>query len=118
MARTSLAVTALTANNNIAKPAGAAVDVANGHTIPANGKTQNLILEVANTFAGAKNVTIKAGANPPAFRSVADLVIAVPASSTRIISLPESAAYVQADGSLWVDYESGTTGTVIAYQLQ
>lgn len=117
MARTSLPVTALAANANIAKPAGAAVDTVNGHTIPAAGKSQNLVIEVNNTDASPRVVTIKAGANPPAFRAVSDLAVSVPASSVRIISLLESAAYIQADGSVWIDEETGMTGTIIAYQF-
>jgi len=99
----------------IVKPGTNAIDVANGHIVSVAGQSGRLVLEIANTFAGAKNLTIKAGANPPAFRSSADLVIALGASSTNIVSLIESAAYIQADGSVWLDFEAATTGTIIAY---
>lgn len=115
MARTAVTVTTLTANSKIVKPGTNAIDVANGHTIPVAGQSGRLVMEIANTFAGAKNLTIKVGVNPPAFRASADLVIALTASSTNIVSLIESAAYIQADGSIWMDFEAATTGTIIAY---
>jgi hypothetical protein len=117
MARTLLTVTDLVANASVAEPAGNAVDVANGHYVPGSVPLEELVIDVNQTFAGAKNITIKAGANPPALAAgQGDLVIAINAATRRIGPFT-SARFSQADGSLWIDLEAGTTGTIKAIHM-
>lgn len=127
MARTNLPLTTLAPNSSIAGPAGTNVDVTNGMTIalpstaiPASPDSDTLFLVVNNTAAAAKAVTVRAGvgggATPgPAFRSgIGDLAVSVGAGATRWIGPLESARFAQLDGSINVDFEAGTTGTIIA----
>jgi hypothetical protein len=116
MARTALTVTEMVANSSVADPAGNAVDTANGHI--ASGVTlEELYLEVNLTFAGAKNLTVKAGANPPALAAgQGDLVVAIN-NAVKLIGPFTSARFAQADGSLWVDVEAAATGTIKAIHV-
>lgn len=119
MARTALTLTKLTANGSVADPAGNAVDVANGHvlTLPAGATLEEIMLEVNLTFAGAKNVTIKAGSNPPALEAgQGDLVVAIN-NAVRLIGPLTSGRFLQAGGLLFVDLEAAATGTIKAIRL-
>ncbi|GAB2964396.1 hypothetical protein [Saccharothrix stipae] len=117
MARTALSTTNLT-GTPIAQPAGTAVDVTNGHVI-AHCEFERTLLRVTNTAGADKVVTIKAGAYPPALASgLGDLTFTVPATTGVFIVPPqESGRFMQADGSMHIDYASGHTGTITAFKL-
>lgn len=123
MARTNLPLTPLVANSGVAEPAGTAIDQANGmnialasSAIPAAGGARHLILQIKNTFAGTKVVTIRAGVNPPSMRAgVGDITFTAVASANTFIGPFEAGRVLQADGSINVDFASGITGTVNAF---
>lgn len=118
MARDAVAITDLTLDTAENTPAGTVIAPANGATIPAGGKTDNLLIRVTNTNAAEKDATIKAGSNPPAMRAgLGDLVIPVPATSGDVVIVIEGARFVQADGSISVDFETGMTGKISAIRL-
>ena len=121
-ARTNLPVTALTTNATTAIST-TAVDQTNGMNIvlastaiPSVATTENLILAVDNTAAGAHNFILRAGAsNPPAFRSgLGDLTLAVGATTTLYIGPFDYARFVQTDGSLNIDFSASFAGTIQA----
>lgn len=123
MARTAIPLTNLGKDNGIAEPAGTAVDPTNGHYIDCGGLTGQLVLWVNNTFAGTKVVTVKAGANPPAFRqSLGDVAYTAQASGRSFVGPVESARFVQAPGGtdggtggrIFVDLAAAITGTIAA----
>jgi len=118
MARTALPYTVLAGNAAITQPAGTAVDVANGHAI-AHAEFERTLLRITNTAGADKVVTVKAGAYPPALaKGLGDLTFTVPATTGVFIAGPfESGRFMQADGSLYVDYASGHTGTTTAFKL-
>lgn len=116
MARTAVTVTELTPNSSVADPAGTAVDPTNGHIV-SGVPLEELMLEIDSTFAGAKNFTVKAGANPPADAAgQGDLVVALNAT-VELFGPFTSARFIQADGSLHFDVEAGATGTVKAIHM-
>lgn len=131
MARTNLPLSKFLAESTtgLADPAGTAVDVANGmnvalasSAIPSAASADRLVIRFNQTFAGAKNIIIRAAGgvgagNPPGFRQgKGDLT--VPANNAVVWVGPfELARYVQTDGSINVDFSSGTTGTVTAFLL-
>lgn len=123
MARTNLPTSTLAGEALLTDPAGTAIDQANGMNvalasgaIPSAPSVNLLLLRVANSAAGAHNVIVRAGVYPPAFRSgLGDLTLSVPAGATRWIGPLEGARHVQADGSLNVDFDAGTTGTITAF---
>jgi hypothetical protein len=126
MARTQIPLTNLSASNGIAAPAGTAVDPSNGHYVDVTGLTGRLLLWVNNTFAGTKLVTVKAGANPPAFRKdLGDLAYTAAASAASFVGPLESARFVQAAGGtdggtggrIFIDLAAGTTGNIAALFL-
>lgn|SRR5487761_1939031 len=125
MARTNLPTSLLPADvvAGLADPAGTAIDQANGMNIvlasgavPAAPTARNLFLRVANSAAGAHNVIVRAGVYPPAFRAgIGDLTVNVLATSTKWIGPFTAARFAQADGSINIDFDAGTTGTITAF---
>lgn len=123
MARTAITRRNLTANGGIAAPTADTVDQANGMTlavtataIPTGPDVDHVILKVDNTAGSTKTCTVKAGANPPAFRAgIGDLVVSILTSATSYIGPFEPARFSQADGSLSVDFSTGFTGTITAF---
>jgi hypothetical protein len=119
MPRTAVVPRALAKNSNLIGSSGATtIDstlVAAGVTI-ANAKPERLLLRVTNTEASTNTVTVKAGANPPALRAGGgDLVVTLAATTgVQFIGPLESDKYLQADGSLSIDLESGMTGSLDA----
>lgn len=111
MPRTALNYSALAANGAVAA-SPAAVDVANGHVI-SWAEPERTILVVANTDASARTITVLTS-DAGAGGSSPSLAVSVPASSTRHLGPFESARYQRRDGSVWIDYGSGFTGTVTA----
>ena len=114
MPRDAIAITDVPAGSSVVTPAGTTINVANGGNI-AIGASHRLIVRVTNTFAGGKNVTFKAGANPPALRaSLGDLVVQVAASTGDRLIVLETARHLKADGTIDVDFEAGMTGAISA----
>lgn len=124
MARTNLPVTVLDPTTGANGPTPTAVDVANGMNvslastaIPSGSSMWDLVIVFVNSFAGAKSIIIRAGANnPPAFRKdKGDLTISnAGTSAITYIGGLEPARYAQSDGSLNIDFTAATTGTVLA----
>lgn len=131
MARTNLPLTALTANGAVLNNAGTAIDATNGMNIaipstgiPAVGSTDEIILYVQNTTASTKTVTVRAGVGTgvtpgAAFRSgIGDFVSGnlTASTGTAFIGPFDPSRFVQADGSLNVDFAASMTGTIWALQ--
>lgn len=123
MARTAITARKLTPNNGIATPTADTIDQTNGmvltlvsNGIPSSPDLECVILKIDNSAASAKAVTIKAGSNPPAFRaSMGDTSVTVTNATTSYLGPFETARYSQSDGSLFVDFASGFTGTITAF---
>ncbi len=117
MPRDAVAITSLSPNAATALVAGVAINPANNAVIAAGGNTQRLLIYVNNTFAGAKNVTVKAGANPPAFAAgQGDLTESFAQNAEKFFVI-ESARFAQTNGDIYVDFENGMTGVIAAYRL-
>jgi len=124
MARTNLPLTNLVANGGLTDPAGTTADQANGMNvavpttaIPSGPHLDKLMLRVANTAGSAKNVIVRAGASSLAFRAgIGDLTVQVPATTgVKWVGPFDISRFVQSDGSLNIDFESGFTGTITAF---
>ena len=129
MARTNLPLTNLVPNGAVLNNAGTAIDATNGmniaiptNAIPAGGDCDELVLYVQNTTGSTKTVTVRAGvgggANPgAAFRSgLGDLTTGnlTATTGTAFIGPFDPARFLQADGSINVDFASSMTGTIWA----
>ena len=131
MARTSVAVTPLTANGSISTAAGTTIDstlVTNGVKIAlastaipaAYDATRGFFLRVTNTNGTDRVCTVRKGAsNPPAFqKDLGDLAVTVVATSGDVLIGPlDLARFVQTDGSIYVDFGTSMTGKITAYIL-
>ena len=116
MARTAITPSVFTPNAKFANPAGTTVDPTNGHIV-SGVPLEELVLYVDATFAGAKDYTVVAGANPPALSAgQGNLVISLNAEKAWIGPF-ESARFIQADGSLWLNVAASATGTVTAFRM-
>lgn len=117
MARDTVAVTALTQNAGTANPAGTTIAPANDAQIDGS-LAERMLIRVTNTHGTAHPVVIKAGVNPPAFRgSLGDLSVTVPLTSGDVLIPIESARFMQADGMIYVDFETDHAGKISAVAL-
>jgi hypothetical protein len=124
MARTAVTPTALTPNAGVARPAGTTIDatlVTNGVEVT-GGHLEELVVEVSNTSGAERDVTVSAGTNPPADAAGRGALVVPVAATTgvQLIGPFESARFVQAGadaGSLYLDFETGFTGTLRVYHL-
>lgn len=125
MARTAVAYSNLVPNGNLADPAGTATNAgaSNGHVIPAAGPNAKGLpeLTVLRVVAGATggNITVKAGTQPLAVAAgQGDLVVAVANSATQWIGPFESGRFLQNDGTILVDVQTGfVAGTITAFKF-
>ena len=118
MARDAISIVAPTVNAATAWGAGTTITPANDAVVSPGGNTQNLFLRITNTHGSDHTVTIKAGDNPPAFRSgLGDLTVTVPATSGDVLIPLESARFVQSDGTIEVDFETDHAGKAYAVRL-
>lgn len=121
MARTLIHSTTLTANAATANPAGTSIDVSNGMYIAAGGPTEELFLRVSHTASSTKTATINAGDSPPGNVGGSLTVTSTgDGSTTPVVSLVgpfTSARFLQADGTIEVDFASSSAGTVEVIRL-
>ncbi len=123
MARSLLPVVSLTPNTMTAYGSGTAADAA-GQYIDTNGGTainndvqaEQLILMVTVATA-TTNVTIKAGAYPPALAAnIGDSVNACVVGTTPIGPF-ESGRFLQANGQIWIDTATAANVTYRAFRV-
>ena len=97
---------------SIVEPSTAAIDATNGNSIaqPLPEGWDRVILRIVNAFAGAKSVTLKAGA--ASFPIPLDYTVSMAQNEIRYIPVSPSARYAKADGSIALTYTAGMTGTV------
>lgn len=118
MPRTALTPRNLVKNGNLIGSTGSTtIDstlVTAGATV-ANAKCERMIIRATNTEGSTNTVTIKAGDTPsPALRAgQGDLVVTLAATTgVQFIGPIESDKYLQDDGSISIDFESGMTGAI------
>jgi hypothetical protein len=97
--------------------AGTALGTADGHVIASAAKHARMVVHIDNTGTVVGTATIKAGDNPPAFRTgMGDLAIAIAASTASFFCI-ESARHLQSDGTIEIDVAAFLSGTIAAYEL-
>lgn len=121
MPRTTVTPAQGTRNGAIA-PTATTIDstlVTNGVTIAA-AKVGKLVIRAANTHAAAQVMSIRAGDSiyPAWMKGQGDLAVAL-ASTTGVAQVAglDSARFKQSDGSVHIDFDAGTTGTLETYYL-
>ena len=94
---------------------GTAINAANQmqFAYPKEGK---LLLRLNNTFAGAKNFTLVAGASSFVASGQGDLVIAMAQNDDRQI-IVSSDRFMNSAGQVELSFEASTTGFVLAFYL-
>lgn len=116
MARTAVPYTNVSPGS-IVVPTGTTIDPTNDHVI--NGAdTEKTVLVISNTAASAHIVIVKAGVFPVAVSSgQGDLSLSIAAGATGYFGPFESSRFKRNDGSVWLDFETGHTGTVTALSI-
>lgn len=117
MPRVEIPITDLSLNGGVAA-ASTTADATNDHFINPGGNTGKLVLWAKNTAAAPADLTVVAGADPPAFRSgLGNLTVTVPATNGERLIVLESARFVRKDGTIYIDLASGFTGSLACYRL-
>jgi hypothetical protein len=116
MARDIVTSTKLSKNADIADVAGVAINTTNGTSV-AHGKQRKTYVVVTNTSGSTRVVTVKR--NAAVQDPVASDYSTNPIAATTGVQIlgPFDGHYIQADGSIWLDFVSGHTGAVKAYEL-
>ena len=126
MTATALSLTNLTGDGVTDIPAGTPIDQANGMVItlsstgiPSASSTDRLVLFVQSTSASDQVVTIKAGDNPPAFRSgLGDMAFTIHAASGGgFIGPIGSSRIVSKTNTINLTFDSGSQGYITALML-
>lgn len=119
MARTEVEYSDLVANSDLDDPSGTALNdgEGEGHFIAA-AEPEKTVLRVTTAAGGGGDIIVVAGDHPPALAAgQGDLVVAVSAESTAWLGPFESGRFIQNDGQLLIDVESGGDGTITAFRV-
>jgi hypothetical protein len=115
--RDAVAVTTLTTNVVTNTPAGTTINTTNGANL-AQYEAARSVVRITNTAGTEKEVTFKAGVNPPAVRKgMCDLIVKVPATTGDVLIPIEPSRFSQAEGTINVDFQSGMTGKISVVQI-
>ena len=123
MPRTAVVPTAFSRTAKVVQQAGTTIDatlVPNGVVITPDFPLEELVVQVTNTFAGAKIVTVQSGSNPPALSAgQGDMTGSQAQNEVAYYGPFESARFRQtgAEPGLHVDFEAATTGTIRAFRM-
>ena len=107
---------------SISAAIGTAIVAANTHVITPTGPLENMVIMIRNTEGSTNTVTVKCGPTTAGSASqssgLGDLTITAIAATTGMVILPplESARFLQANGTVRLTVEAGTTGYIIALQ--
>lgn len=72
-------------------------------------------LHVSNSADAAKTVTLVASTEATAIKGgIGNFVLSIPAKETHVLDQVESARFMQAGGALFVDFQTGFEGTIVA----
>lgn len=113
MARTALTVDELSPNNAADQPDGTSGN-ADGHSVDAVPEELLLRVVIANAET---DVTVLAGANPPALEAGQGDLVATLAVGSHLIGPFTSGRFSQADGTVHVDYETAANVTITALHM-
>lgn len=118
MARTAVTYSNWVANASFTDPAGTTIDAAlvtNGVKVE-DAVPERTVIRVANTAASALDATVQSGNRWMGGQG--DIVKEVAANTgVQWLGPFASARVLQADGSMYVDFETGFTGTVTVFKL-
>lgn len=118
MARTAVTVTELAAGTITAQPAGTTADPTNDHAVTVDFPLEELLLEITQTDATGRAVTIVAGDSPPALSAgQGDISQTIAQNDVYVVGGLESARFLQSDGTLHIDLAASFAGTIKAYRV-
>ena len=103
------------AKNTDFTPAGTAVDQPNGMRVVGTKLAKTYIL-VTNTSASTRVVTVRKATNAQDIPAADYSSTAVPVTTGIGILGPYDGRYIQADGTIWLDFVSGHTGIVAPFE--
>jgi|ERR1700741_1668771 len=115
MARTAIPITRLVHNDSISNPAGTTIDstLVTAGAVIVSPPFSSIMVRVNNTSGADRDVIVRAGIRPIAsMGGYGDLTEEVPATSGSELFYLNSSRYAQTNGDLYIDFESGFTGTI------
>lgn len=112
MARTLIGHTHLLRNSAVVPTAATAMDTTNDHYVAATeySKSRKMFIRATNTTAGAKIITIKAGAFQG--NGQGDLTKSMAQNEVCYLGPLDSYRFEQSNGQIYVDLEAGMTGDI------
>ncbi|TFI30159.1 hypothetical protein [Streptomyces sp. 4R-3d] len=121
MPRTAVAYTPFVPNGSLADPAGTTIDstlVTNGVVIN-DADPERTLIRITNSAGADKVITVKAGTGTQSWMGgQGDSATTVAATSGKQFIGPFTSARFQQKGTkLYVDFASGTTGTITVFKL-
>lgn len=116
MARTAVPYSDLVPNGELDDPAGTTLNdgASNGHTI-SSAEPELTVLRIVATTGG--DITIVAGDYPPALASGQGDFVHTVGVETVWLGPFESGRFLQNDGTLLIDVEASTAGTITAFKV-
>lgn len=104
-------------NSTVEDPNPTTADATNDHVI-ADAAPERTVLRLYNTAGSEKEVVVRAGTYPPAMAAgQGSVAFDVPAGAIRYFGPFESGRFLQKDGTLEIDLESGFTGSITAFLM-
>lgn len=99
---------------------GTAIVAAEVSVITPTGPVEEMVILAWNTYAGAKTITIKAGAGVASGnKGQGDLVLTLATTGgAQLLPRLESARFQQANGTIRIAHEAGSTGFILPIQLK
>ena len=116
MADTAIATVAQsrTLGTNVAAGQGTAIATGTTHVVTPTGPLEEMVILIWNTEGSTNTVTFLSGD----YAGTGDLTITVAATTgAQVAPFLESARYLQHDGTLRIDVETGMTGFIKPIQL-
>lgn len=119
MARTAVTKNTFTGHTaaGLTDPTPTTLDATNHHVIAAPSESELLVLKFKNTTATSKGITLKAGAGYPLVGQGDLALTAIAQNAIRWYGPFTSARFMQADGTINIDVDSGATGEITAYVI-
>jgi len=72
-------------------------------------------IHIYNSAVGAKTITLVASTEATAIKGgIGNFTLSIPATETHVLDQVESARFMQAAGALYVNFQTGFEGTIVA----
>lgn len=117
MARLDIPINEFAARGSVVVPSAGTIDTTDGVSVPCYGYTDQILIIVENG-GDAGTISVVPGANPPAIMQALGTVTIACGGTARASFLLEGMRVMQTDGDVDLDFSSGMSGSVYAYNTR